>query len=58
MAKSRAAASNGTLTLEQRIANYLEGGRKALTPRQARRAAHKAHISTDEVRQKAAARAG
>ena len=55
MAKKRAdAASDATMSLEQRIANYRAGGRKDLTPRQLRRAAHKAKVSTGEVLQKAA----
>jgi len=55
MAKKRTeAAASGKLTLEQRIANYRSGGRRELTPRQLRRAAHKAGISTAEVLQRAA----
>jgi hypothetical protein len=55
MAKKREAAASGKkLSLEQRIANYKAGGRSELTPRQLRRAAHKAGIATSEVRQKSA----
>jgi hypothetical protein len=54
MAKKRAeAASDKKMSLEQRIANYRADGRRELTPRQLRRAAHKAGVSTAEVRQKA-----
>jgi hypothetical protein len=54
MAKKRAeAATGGKLSLERRIANYTADGRKDLTPRQLRRAAHKAGISTTEVKEKA-----
>jgi hypothetical protein len=52
MAKKRDEAASGKkLSLEQRIANYKTGGRTELTPRQLRRAAHKARISATEVRQ-------
>jgi len=55
MAKKRAeAASDKKMSLEQRIANYRANGRSELTPRQRRRAAHKAGISTQDVLQKAA----
>jgi hypothetical protein len=55
MARKRAeAAKGGTMSLETRLANYLAGERKTLTPRQIRRAAHKAHVSTGQVREKAA----
>ena len=54
MAKKRDQASrSGKMSLDQRLANYLADGRRQLTPRQARRAAHKAHTSTDRVREKA-----
>ncbi len=54
MARKRdQASSNGKMSLDQRLAHYLAGGRKELTPRQARRAAHKAHTSTDDVRAQA-----
>ena len=53
MAKKRDAAAGGKkMSLEQRISNYRASGRKELTPRQLRRAAHKAQVSTAEVRQK------
>lgn len=53
MAKNRAQAVSGKkMTLEQRISNYAATGRQELTPRQLRRAAHKAKISTAEVQQK------
>jgi hypothetical protein len=42
-------ASGQRMSLDQRIRNYLASGRKSLTPRQIRRAAHKAGISTAEV---------
>ena len=42
------------MSLDQRLANYLADGRRQLTPRQARRAAHKAHMSTDQVRERSA----
>jgi hypothetical protein len=49
--RDQAASSSGKkMSLDQRIDRYLSGGRKELTPKQARRAAHKAHLSTDEVR--------
>ncbi len=53
MARKRqeAAAASGKMTLEQRLDNYRADGRRELTPRQLRRAAHKAGISTAEVRQ-------
>jgi hypothetical protein len=55
MAKKRdQASSSGKMSLDQRLANYLAGGRRQLTPRQARRAAHKAHLSTDQVREQGA----
>jgi hypothetical protein len=41
------------MSLEQRIELYLSGERKHLTPKQIRRAAHKAHVSTDQVRTRA-----
>ncbi len=50
--KRQEAAAGGKLTLEQRIANYRASGRNVLTPRQLRRAAHKARISTVEVRER------
>ena len=50
MARKRdQASSNGKMSLDQRIAHYLASGRKELTPKQIRRAAHKAHMSTDKV---------
>jgi hypothetical protein len=53
MAKKRDEAAIGKkMSLEQRISSYMSAGRKELTPRQLRRAAHKARISTAEVRQK------
>ena len=53
MAKKRDEAASGKkMTLEQRISNYRAAGRKELTPRQLRRAAHKAQIPTAQVRQK------
>jgi len=54
MAKKREAAASGKMSIEQRITNYLADGRKQLTPRQLRRAAHKARITTGQVRQRAA----
>ena len=48
------AAAGKKLTLDQRIARYRANGRNELTPRQLRRAAHKAGISTGEVLQRAA----
>ena len=52
MARKRdQAKSSGKMSLDQRLANYLADGRRQLTPRQVRRAAHKAHISTDQVRE-------
>lgn len=52
-AKSREVAVAGQrMALEQRISNYQASGRTGLTPRQLRRAAHKAKISTAEVAQK------
>jgi hypothetical protein len=49
-AKSRNESANGQgMSLDQRISNYLASGRKTLTPRQIRRVAHKAGISTAEV---------
>lgn len=54
MARKREEAASGKLSLQQRLANYQAGGRTALTPRQLRRAAHKAKISTSEVQAKAA----
>lgn len=55
MARKRqeAAAAGGKMTLEQRLDNYRADGRKELTPRQLRRAAHKARIATGEVLQRA-----
>lgn len=54
MARKRdQASSNGKMSLDQRLAHYRAGGRKALTPKQIRRAAHKAHTSTDQVRAQA-----
>lgn len=51
MAKKRdQAGKSGKLSLDERVANYLASGRKELTPKQIRRAAHKAHMSTDQVR--------
>jgi hypothetical protein len=51
MAKKRDQASKGgKLSLEERIARYLASGRNELTPKQIRRAAHKAHVATDQVR--------
>ena len=50
--KRQEAAAGGTMTLEQRLAHYRTDGRKELTPRQLRRAAHKAKISTVEVLQR------
>ena len=51
MAKKRDQASkSGKLSLDERIAYYLASGRNELTPKQIRRAAHKAHLSTDQVR--------
>ncbi len=52
--REKAVAAGKKLTLEQRIALYRANGRKELTPRQLRRAAHKAGISTAEVLQRAA----
>jgi hypothetical protein len=52
--RAEAAAKGGKMPLETRIANYLAGERNRLTPRQIRRAAHKAHVSTDQVRDQAA----
>jgi hypothetical protein len=52
--RAEAAVKGGKMSMETRIANYLAGERKTLTPRQARRAAHKAHVSTAQVREKAA----
>ena len=50
-AKSRDESATGQrMSLDQRISNYLASGRKSLSPRQIRRAAHKAGISTAEVR--------
>jgi len=55
MARSRGDESkSGKMSLEQRIDLYLSGERKHLTPKQIRRAAHKAHVSTDQVRDRAA----
>ena len=55
MAKKRDEAVSGKkMSLEQRISNYRADGRKELTPRQLRRAAHKARIATGEVAAKAA----
>ena len=55
MARSRGDESkSGKMSLEQRIELYLSGERRHLTPKQVRRAAHKAHISTDQVRAQAA----
>lgn len=56
MARKRAEATvkGGRMSMETRIALYLAGERKTLTPRQLRRAAHKAHVSTAQVREKAA----
>ena len=51
--RAEAAAKGGTMSLESRLANYLAVERKTLTPRQIRRAAHKAHVSTGQVREKA-----
>lgn len=55
MARKRdQASSNGKqMSLDERLAHYLAAGRKELTPKQARRAAHKAHTSTDQVRARA-----
>jgi hypothetical protein len=54
MAKSRGDESKGgKMSLEQRIDNYLAWERNYLTPKQIRRAAHKAHVSTDQVRAQA-----
>jgi len=54
MAKSRGDESKGgKMSLEQRIDHYLAWERNYLTPRQIRRAAHKAHVSTDQVRAQA-----
>jgi hypothetical protein len=50
--KRQEAAASGTMSLEQRLAHYRTGGRNELTPRQLRRAAHKAKISTLEVLQR------
>lgn len=51
MARKRdQATKSGKMSLDERVARYLAGGRKELTPRQIRRAAHKAHTSTDQVR--------
>jgi len=55
MARSRGdEGKSGKMSLEQRIELYLSGERRHLTPKQVRRAAHKAHISTDQVRAQAA----
>jgi hypothetical protein len=56
MARKRAdaAVKGASMSLEARLMNYLAGERKTLTPRQIRRAAHKAHVSTAQVREKAA----
>ncbi len=51
--KRQEAAAGGKMTLEQRLDNYRSGGRNELTPRQLRRAAHKARVSTVEVLQRA-----
>jgi hypothetical protein len=50
MAKKKSEeAASGKLSLQQRLSNYRADGRVQLTPRQLRRAAHKAKISTSEV---------
>jgi hypothetical protein len=41
------------MSLDQRLENYRAGGRKELTPKQIRRAAHKAHTSTGKIREQA-----
>lgn len=51
--RDQASSSGKKMSLDQRIERYLSSGRKELTPKQARRAAHKAHTSTDEVRARA-----
>lgn len=49
---SRDAQARGErMSLERRLSNYSAAGRASLTPRQVRRAAHKAKVSTDEVRE-------
>ena len=55
MARKRqeAATTGGKMTLDQRLASYRSSGRKELTPRQLRRLAHKAGISTTEVLERA-----
>ncbi len=54
-AKSRdAGARSGGMSLEKRLSNYAATGRTGLTPRQLRRAAHKAKISTAEVLERSA----
>lgn len=51
--KSRNESTSGErMSLDQRISNYLTTGRSTLTPRQIRRAAHKARISTAEVQER------
>ena len=54
MARKRDEAASGKMTLEQRLSNYQVGGRKELTPRQLRRAAHKAKVSTAEIAKQSA----
>ncbi len=58
MARKRAEAASrgGKMPIETRIEKYLAEGRVTLTPRQLRRAAHKAHLSTAQVREKVAGR--
>ena len=51
--RAEAAVKGAKMSLETRLANYLAGERKTLTPRQIRRAAHKAHVATSQVREKA-----
>jgi hypothetical protein len=54
MARKRDEAASGKMTLEQRLTNYRAGGRNELTPRQLRRAAHKAKVSTAEIARQSA----
>lgn len=49
MARKKDEAASGKMSLQQRLDNYKAGGRAELTPRQLRRAAHKAKMSTGEV---------
>ncbi len=50
-ADKAAKVSGQRMGLQDRIERYRADGRITLTPRQLRRAAHKARVSTDEVRQ-------